>query len=104
MKKLIVRVLVVLSMVLLISGCGTEDVDWDDFFNEYFSECVSYCATCAEWGEMCNIDYNAGICVDERWRNGSSNNSCVSGKQKTVTMIEEESCDTTLYIWHCLNF
>ena len=49
MKKLMVTLIGLLGVVLLVSSCGTDvDVDWDEFFNEYYSECIHLCETCAE--------------------------------------------------------
>ena len=94
MKKLIVTVVGLLMVVLLIGGCGADTSAGDcldDFFNEYYSECIQYCDTCAKCASMCSIDYQATTCVESRWSYGSSNDSCVSGEREVITMIEGET-------------
>ena len=109
MKKLLTTVLGLLLGVLLINGCGT-DVEGcegclDDFFNNYYSECIIYCDTCAEWAEMCDLDYDANACVSKRWTRGSPNESCEAAtKEKVTPMIEDKDCNMRMYLWHCLNF
>ena len=93
MKKLIVSAVLLSVLGLFLSGCGTEEVDWDDFFNEYYSECVQLCKTCAEWAEMCNVEATIESCTERQWYNDTRNRDCDFYATEVTKWIEMNECN-----------
>lgn len=106
MRKLIVTLIGLLTVVLLVCGCGAEKVDWDDFFNEYYGECIAACERCIFIANMCNLDFSVEACVLGRWSYGSSPTECrLSVENHINRIIETKDCNDTEYIIaHCMYF
>ena len=94
MKKLMVTLIGVLGVVLLVSSCGTDvDVNWDEFFNEYHSECVQLCETCAEWSDRCeDVIYSIQNCIDGHWFRGDDNIHCGDANEVIKDLIFRNDC------------
>ena len=100
MKKLIVTLVVMLSMVISLSGCGPEDCSCEDplqaFFTEYYIECIQLCTVCSNLASQCNIsNYSIENCVADRWYEGASNFHCLDFiNQINTEWLETEDCMT----------
>ena len=105
MKKLALSVVVMLTMGLFL-GCGTDVEDClDAFFEEYYKECVQLCEMCAEWVANCGItNYSMSVCVEERWRYGSSPGECQSERKRVAGFISTSTCSTDELDWKCLDY
>lgn len=94
MKKLSTVMLGTFVLVLCMGSCGTDvNVNWDDFFNEYYSECVQLCETCAEWADMCNVEDTIKACTERQWYKGLRNFDCNSYTNEVNDWIRIRECD-----------
>jgi len=106
MKKLVVTLIGIVVVAILIGGCGvgSEECEEDDFFEKYYSECVTLCEICTEWSEMCgNITYDTELCVMKRWYYDPSNNVCTEGQQRIAELINNKDCENGI-AWWCIDF
>jgi len=98
MKKLIVTL-----MFILVASCGGSDVmPGNDFFNEYFAECVEMCQINNTWLEYCKPLNGAfefvpipGVqeCVLVQWDCGLTNHECVQFVDKLTKKLLDNNCD-----------
>ena len=98
MKKLITALVVMLTVGLFLGSCGTEDCSCEDplqdFFTEYYTECVQLCAVCFNLASQCNIsNYSIENCVADRWYEGASNSHCLDFiNQINTEWLETKDC------------
>lgn len=94
----ILGILGILGMVL--SGCGTDTrteyipvPEKEDFFAEYYADCVELCGFCEDWAPPCGfLGYNYTLCIDHMWDYGVTNFYCRDAIDKVKGWINDGDC------------
>jgi hypothetical protein len=108
-KEVVMKLFHVFSLMLTITvGCGDagypieckcEDIDHcfeetkEDFFETYYSECVTLCEACGKWADVCRETYDIGLCIDNRWHTGSTNSECLELINFIIDLHDTETCN-----------
>ena len=96
MKKFIVVGLIQM-LVVLFSGCGWDtSCDCNDpleeFYQEYYAECVSLCNNLDTWIDLCREDISNPDCVENYWVKGESNKGCAETNEVVQEYMYDEDC------------
>lgn len=98
MKKLLIGVCLVLFV-----GCGADTSAEFDFYEEYYSECVSMCEECEIISNDCLIfsSYVVETCAKLHWDRGTASNSCLSYEKgmKLITDCTERLDEYSGLCW-----